>query len=435
MALTSFLTFASVDLATKLVDSLQWPFWWVLAKAAFFGIIAALSFTTILRNPKARFLIPIPMVVLFVVLTKIQSGLPASKMLMGPGFEDVRWRLATGGMLAGAAAAIGYAAFVIFAGIQGVKHVRVRTELELVEKLQQTLAPPLAFRNPAYEILGKSVPSSQMGGDLLDAVDDCGALACYVADVAGHGIQAGVFMGMVKSSVRTALLRLRSLEELLADLNRVLFDVKGASPTYVTFACVRCSEDGKVEYTLAGNGPILHYHARQKSVSQLGMEQFPLGLFANATFQSGLVAVEPGDILALLTDGLPEVTNADDEEFGLERIGEIMARNAEGSLTDLTETIFAAARRYGRQTDDETHSYSSDRDPRHRTPASLVRVAWMKSRSHARSSARTRRKTAIRSASVPASGGGGSSKLWCSRLAAPKNTGQLSRAWLQTVIT
>ncbi len=359
MALTSFLTFASVGLASNLVNDLRWPFWWVLAKAVFFAAAVALSFATILRNPKARFLILIPLLVLIVVLPKIvpvtlQSGLPANRLLMGPGFEYVRWRLATDGVLSGAAAAIGYAVLVIFAGTQGVKHVRVSTELELAEKLQQTLAPPLAARNPAYEILGRSVPSSQMGGDLLDAVDDGGTMTCYIADVAGHGIQAGVFMGMVKSSVRTALLRPRPLEELLADLNRVLFDVKGQSPTYVTFACLRCREDGKVEYTLAGQGPILHYHAHRRSVSQMGMDQFPLGLFANATFQSGLVAVEPGDILALLTDGLPEVTDANDEEFGLERITEIIARNAEGSLADLTETIFAAARRYGRQSDDET---------------------------------------------------------------------------------
>jgi serine phosphatase RsbU (regulator of sigma subunit) len=314
----------------------------------------ALFFATALRNSKARFLILIYLGVVLVVLPKIQSRLPATRILMGPGFEYVRGRLATDGILSGAAAATGYAIFVIFAGTQGVKHVRVRTELELAEKLQQTLAPPLAARNPAYEILGRSVPSSQMGGDLLDAVDDGRAITCYVADVAGHGIQAGVFMGMVKSSARTALLKPRPLEELLGDLNRVLFDVKGASPTYVTFACVRCGEGGKVEYTLAGNGPVLHYHAHQRSMSQLGMEQFPLGLFANAAFQSGLVIVEPGDILALLTDGLPEVTDANDEEFGLERIGEIMARNAEGSLADLAETLFAAVRRYGRQTDDET---------------------------------------------------------------------------------
>jgi hypothetical protein len=354
MALTSFLTCASVELAMNVVDGLQWPFWWVLTKTAVFSAITALFFATILRNPKARFLILIPLCVVLVVLPKIQSALPADKMLMGPGFDYLRWRLGMDAGLSGAAAIIGWMVLVLFAGTQGVKHVRVSTELELAEKLQQTLAPPLTARNPAYEILGRSLPSSQMGGDLLDAVDNRGAMICYIADVAGHGIQAGVFMGMVKSSVRTALLRPRPLEELLADLNRVLFDVKGASPTYVTFACLRCGEGGKVEYTLAGNGPILHYHAHQRSVSQLGMEQFPLGLFANATFQSGLVTVEPGDILALLTDGLPEVTDANDEEFGLERISEIMARNAEGSLADLTETLFAAARRYGRQTDDET---------------------------------------------------------------------------------
>jgi serine phosphatase RsbU (regulator of sigma subunit) len=253
-----------------------------------------------------------------------------------------------------AAAAIGWVILVLFAGTQGVKHVRVRTELELAEKLQQTLAPPLAARNSAYEILGRSVPSSQMGGDLLDAVDDCGSMSCYVADVAGHGIQAGVFMGMVKSSARTALLRPRPLEDLLADLNRFLFDVKGESPTYVTFACLRCCEGGKVEYTLAGNGPILHYRARSRTMAQLAIEQFPLGLFAHATFQSGIAEVEPGDILVLLTDGLPEVEDAYAEQFGLDRIGEIVARKADGPLADLTETLFAAVRQFGPQTDDET---------------------------------------------------------------------------------
>lgn len=355
LALTAFLTFASVGLSTGMVDGLRWPFGWVLAKTAFFGVVTALSFAIVLRKPKARFLILIPMLVLLVVVVpNIQSGLPASKLLTEPSFEYVRRRLAAGGMLSAVAAAMGYAIFVIFAGTQGVKHIRVSTELELAEQLQQTLAPPLSARSPAFEILGRSVPSSQMGGDLLDAVDDSGATACYVADVAGHGIQAGVFMGMVKSSARTALLRPRPLEELLADLNRVLFDVKGMSATYVTFACLRCGDGGRVEYTLAGHGPILHYHAQRRSVSQLRMEQLPLGLFSNATFTSGVVEVEPGDILALLTDGLPEVEDASHEQFGLERIGKIVARNADGPLADLTEMLFATARQFGRQTDDET---------------------------------------------------------------------------------
>jgi serine phosphatase RsbU (regulator of sigma subunit) len=230
----------------------------------------------------------------------------------------------------------------------------VRTELELAEKLQQTLAPPLALRNASFEIHGRSAPSSQMGGDLLDALDDGEALACYVADVAGHGIQAGVFMGMVKSAVRTALLRPGPLENLLADLNRVLIGIKGDSATYVTFACLRCHAGGKIEYSLAGSGPILHYHAQSKTTSQLAMEQFPLGLFATATFHSGLVEIEPGDILTLLTDGLPEVADANDDQFGFEHIESIVARNALGPLSNLTERLFAASRQHGAQNDDET---------------------------------------------------------------------------------
>jgi hypothetical protein len=55
MTLTAFLTFASVELAANLVDGLRWPFWWVLAKATLFGAIMALTFVTILRNPKSSF--------------------------------------------------------------------------------------------------------------------------------------------------------------------------------------------------------------------------------------------------------------------------------------------------------------------------------------------------------------------------------------------
>jgi serine phosphatase RsbU (regulator of sigma subunit) len=128
---------------------------------------------------------------------------------------------------------------------QGIKHVRTRAELALAEQVQQALAPPLATRSAGYEVQGRSAPGSQMGGDLLDAVDDSAGMAVYVADVAGHGIQAGIFMGMVKSSVRTALLRPGPLAELLGDLNRVVFEVKPTPAMFVTFASLRCGENAR----------------------------------------------------------------------------------------------------------------------------------------------------------------------------------------------
>jgi hypothetical protein len=352
--LAASLTLFSIELVnTDLQSALQWPFWWALTYSASLAILAALALVAI-RNRKLLFVVAPVLFLLISVAPKIVSSFQLNKTLMGPGFEYVRRRLAMDGGLSVGAAIAGYLIFFLFMGTQGVRHVRVRTELELAEKVQQALAPPLSFIRAGYEIHGKSAPSSQMGGDLLDAVYDGEAIACYVGDVAGHGIQAGVFMGMVKSAARTALLRPGSLEALLSDLNQVLFEVKGGAATYVTFACVRCGDGGKIEYSLAGNGPILHYHAGSKTMSQLAMEQFPLGLFARATFQSRLVKVEPGDILALLTDGLPEVEDANGEQFGVERIGELVARNADVPLADLTEKLFAAVRRHGSRTDDET---------------------------------------------------------------------------------
>jgi serine phosphatase RsbU (regulator of sigma subunit) len=84
------------------------------------------------------------------------------------------------------------------------------------------------------------------------------------------------------------------------------------------------------------------------------MEQFPLGLFADAKFESRMARLERGDILALLTDGLPEVANAQDEQFGLERIAGILVEYGQLPLDELIGRLFDGARRHGRQDDDET---------------------------------------------------------------------------------
>jgi hypothetical protein len=355
LVLTAFLTFTSVGLAMDLSTGLRWPLWWAVVRTATFALLMALFYATVFRVPKASRLIIAALFVLLVLsLPRIDSRLPVNRTLLTPEFESTRRRLALEGTILSFTAAAGWIIFVIFAGTQGVRHVRERTELELAETVQQRLAPPLAVAEAGYEIHGRSVPSSQMGGDLLDAISDSESISCYIADVAGHGIAAGVFMGMVKSAARTALLTPRPMEQWLGDLNRVLFAVKANPATYVTFACVQCREGGKVEYALAGNGPILHYRARSRTVARLAMEQFPLGLFPHAKFESGEIEVAPGDILALMTDGLPEASNAADEEFGFDRISEIVARNAEGSLETLADKLSAEVRRHGAQTDDET---------------------------------------------------------------------------------
>ena len=354
LMLAVFFSMGSAIICTDLMDSLQRPLWWTLTRACVIGVLTAASLAVAGRGRRAL-LIALPMVILIITATLVTArSLPPNRLLFEPGLEQLRKRLALEGALSVLGMSLGYAIFLRTIGTEVSRHIRTRAELVLAEQVQQSLAPPLALANAGYEIDGRSIPSSQMGGDLLDAVEGDGNIACYIADVAGHGIQAGVLMAMVKSSVRTALMKAHSMSDLMCELNQVLAGVKTGPAAYVAFTCARCLEGGVVEYSIAGAGPILHYDAQSQKVETLAMEQFPLGLFANAKFESRRLQTRPGDLLALLTDGVPETADSRDAQFGNERVAQMLASQAHAPLRAIIETIFSAARRHGSQTDDET---------------------------------------------------------------------------------
>src|SRR6516164_7618567 len=99
-----------------------------------------------------------------------------------------------------------YVFFMRFIENEGTRAVRMQTELAIAQGIQQTLVPPIEFRSDHLEIYGISIPSAEVGGDLVDVVPlPDGSVFAYVADVSGHGLSAGILMGMIKTAVRTQL--------------------------------------------------------------------------------------------------------------------------------------------------------------------------------------------------------------------------------------
>ena len=116
----------------------------------------------------------------------------------------------------------------------GLNRTTHSNELDLAHGIQRTLVPPITTSLNGYDLHGISIPSEKVGGDLVDvvSVSDGGTVA-YVADVSGHGLQAGILMGMIKTAVRTILLEdfddpRRLLHALCDRLNRALPGVKEA---------------------------------------------------------------------------------------------------------------------------------------------------------------------------------------------------------------
>src|SRR5580700_3303242 len=251
---------------------------------------------------------------------------------------------------------------LFFAGTEGLASIRMQTELSLAHGIQATLVPTISYQNASFELYGKSIPSTEMGGDLIDVIESDGELVAYVADVSGHGLPAGQLMGMLKTAMRLALQFRQMPVATLESVDRVLEDLKERE-MFATLALLRFGGSSEVEYALAGHPPILHYRHGSSDTVQLSMEQLPLGLIPGGSYASKRVIYSPHDLFLMVPDGISEVANARDEEFGLTRLQELLARNATRALPEIWDLIMHEVRQHGPQQDDQSQLLLRVLDP------------------------------------------------------------------------
>jgi serine phosphatase RsbU (regulator of sigma subunit) len=248
---------------------------------------------------------------------------------------------------------IGYSALTQLLTREGSRYLRMRTEMRLAENIHRGLVPALTGRHPGLEFAGASYPSGEVGGDLVDAVScNDGRWIGYIADVSGHGVQAGVVMAMVKSAIRMALARGASVDTILEQTNEVLVPLMTPN-MFVTAAVAQVDRTG-VRIALAGHLPILHYQKTSQTVEEGYILNFPLGFFAGHQYTTTRLMCAPGDVLLIITDGLTDVFDKKDREFGLGAVKHVLARVGSQRVDQILASIVAAARDHGSQLDDQT---------------------------------------------------------------------------------
>ena len=320
-------------------------------EVALLAVIAAVVVATLflLRTRGTRWTHRLALGVIVIALIVFRVPLPDISHFSGP--------VSTFGIMFDGIAmfmmmAFGVLAYRTHISTEGARQLRAEAELALAHRLQRVLVPPVVFRNSTIEICGRSIPSDQVGGDLVDVVTSDEGVLAYLVDVSGHGIPAGTLMGAVKAAMRsTASL---ALGEALDTVNHVLPSIKEPA-MYATLAAVRFrAADRGVEYTLAGHLPILHYRATTGTIEALSVLQFPLGFFDDSRYETRRVGCAPGDVFALFSDGIVESANAIDEQFGVDRVAEQLAAAASKPLEEILEAVIAAAAAYGASHDDRS---------------------------------------------------------------------------------
>ena len=241
---------------------------------------------------------------------------------------------------------------------QMIEKRRMEHELAIAGDIQQNLLPREAPTVEGWDITGTNTPCYTIGGDYFDFIRrPSGRLAFALGDVSGKGAGAALMMMVLRATVHSAASQKeRDVVSIMSETNIAMFH-NSPEQAYVTFFLGDIDpESGELLYVNAGHIPPIVYRAKADEVERLETGGTVLGMFDVAPFELGKSKLESGDALVVFTDGISESWGPDGEEFGEERLGELIKKKAKLSAPDLMETIQKEVDSYapGRATDDRT---------------------------------------------------------------------------------
>lgn len=210
---------------------------------------------------------------------------------------------------------------IFLLALELVERVRVRDELEVARELQSDLMPHVLPNVPGYLFAHSWRTANEVGGDYYDVkhLPD-GRVALVVGDASGHGMAAGLVMAIADATLETAQDLDPTPERTLALLNRTLCRTGNKRTFMSVFYALLDPESGRLDYVCAGH-PFPLLRREGGAVEELGCGGFPLGIREPLEFVRQSVTLNPGDVLLMYTDGLPEAIDPQGRlAFGYDRI-------------------------------------------------------------------------------------------------------------------
>ena len=234
---------------------------------------------------------------------------------------------------------------------------RVERDLRTARMVQNAMLPSDIPDLPAVQIAARSLPAKEVGGDYFDFIPlPDGRCLFAVADVAGKGLPAALLMSALRAGLRTLADESADLPEMTARLNRLIL-ASSDKFNYITFVLgVLDPETRRFSYVNAGHNPPLHFKSDGNVVEQ-DPGDLVLGVMPDIEYHAKELLLEPGEVLAIYTDGMIEQHGLGDADFGLDRlIGVIEAHAASGVKVALDRTYKAVSdfTGDGDQYDDQT---------------------------------------------------------------------------------
>ena len=223
----------------------------------------------------------------------------------------------------------------------------IKDDLAIASKIQQAILPrtfpPFADLTSQIDIAASMEPAKDVGGDFYDffRIDD-DHVGIIIADVSGKGIPAAIFMAVSRTLIRATGMRGVSPSECLAYSNRLLADESVNCMFVTVFYAILEVSTGKLTYCNAGHNPP-YLVKSDGTVSALPMTgDTMLGVISNIEYHEKSITLGKGDTLVTFTDGVTEAVDTAFNEYGEERLCQVLEDNAKASCQDLITRIRAS---------------------------------------------------------------------------------------------
>ncbi len=217
--------------------------------------------------------------------------------------------------------------------------IRLQEEMRLANDIQVNLLPKFIPQIPGYQISGKSIPAKDVGGDYFDFIPiKENYLAFCLGDISGKGIPAALLMANLQASLRGQTLMNIPCKECVGFTNNLLFNSTDSNKYATLFYGVLNSMQNKITFCNAGhNEPILiDSHGEVTKLKEGGIV---VGILPEVTFEEKTIDFPPDSILVVYSDGITEAMDSDEQEFGEERLIDLIKTNKDLSASDLIKLI------------------------------------------------------------------------------------------------
>lgn len=223
----------------------------------------------------------------------------------------------------------------------------LRREIEIAAGIQRSLLPDTPPRIDGALVSARCVPADNVGGDLYDlVVDGKGRLVMLIADVAGHGVGSALMMAMGRAILRREIADGKGPAAVLAATNVALYEDLANAGLFITLFCA-CYDPatGLLAYACGGQNPPLHI-AAGGAITELQADGMPAGILRDVAFEEREIQLGAGDTVVLYTDGVVEARTAGGDQFGEERLREVIGSAAGAPPEEVIVRIMGAVARH-----------------------------------------------------------------------------------------